>query len=270
MKKVVVITGASSGMGYDGAYRIAKAGLKVYATSNDIEPMKNLEKYGAIIKYLDVTDDNSMIRCVEEVIQEEGRIDVLINNAGYGSYGALEDVPLDEARRQFDVNVFGLARLTQLVLPYMRKQKSGKIVNVSSVGGVGSEPHSAWYHASKFAVEGMSDCLRQEVIQFDIDVVVIQPGAIRSKWNEIATKNMLEVSGKTAYSDLVIKHGVMLKDIFKNSSDPSVVGKTMLEICNVDNPKTRYVVGKNAKTAVFLRRLFSDKIYDKLILNFID
>ncbi|UTW62832.1 SDR family NAD(P)-dependent oxidoreductase [bacterium SCSIO 12741] len=267
MKQVILITGASSGMGRDGALRLAQAGHRVYATSNDISDMEELAAHNAKVKHLDVTDNATMVSCVNDIIETEGKIDVLINNAGYGSYGALEDVPLDEARKQFEVNVFGLARLTQLVLPHMRKAKSGKIVNVSSVGGVGSEPHSAWYHASKFAVEGMSDCLRQELIPFGIDVVVIQPGAIRSEWNEIARKNLLQVSGHTAYGELVQKHAKLLERIDEDSSDPGVIGKLMVEIVETRHPNTRYARGKNARAALIIRRLFTDKMYDRFMMQ---
>jgi NAD(P)-dependent dehydrogenase (short-subunit alcohol dehydrogenase family) len=148
---------------------------------------------------LDVTDDTSMTTAVKAVLQEAGRIDVLINNAGYGSYGALEDVPLDEGRRQFDVNIFGLARLIQLVLPTMRAQRSGRIVNVSSIGGEFGEPFGSWYHATKFAVEGLSDSLRMELHPFGIDVVAIQPGAILTEWNRIARDGLMKYSGNGAY-----------------------------------------------------------------------
>ena len=137
---------------------------------------------------MDVTDDDSMRAGVEQIVAETGRIDVLVNNAGYGSYGAIEDVPLDEARRQFDVNVFGAMRLTQLVLPHMRAQRSGTVVNISSMGGKIHTPLGGWYHGTKFAVEALSDCLRLEVKPFGIDVVVIEPGGIRTEWGEIAAE----------------------------------------------------------------------------------
>ena len=145
----------------------------VYAGARRVDRMRPLASAGARLLSLDVTDDASLTTAVETILRETGRIDVLVNNAGYGSYGALEDVPLDEARRQFDVNIFGLARLTQLVLPTMRAQRSGKIVNVSSIGGEIGEPFGSWYHATKFAVEGLSDSLRMELRQFGIQVVVI-------------------------------------------------------------------------------------------------
>ena len=144
---------------------------------------------------MDVTDDASMVAGIQRIVDEQGRIDVLVNNAGYGSYGAVEDVPIDEARRQFEVNVFGLARLVQLVTPHMRAQESGRIINISSIGGKFYEPFGAWYHATKFAVEGFSDSLRMELRPFGIKVVLIEPGPIRTEWNEIARDSLLERSG---------------------------------------------------------------------------
>ncbi len=143
-----------------------------------VDKMLHLEKDGITVFGMDVTDDESMVTGVQRIVDEQGRIDVLVNNAGYGSYGAVEDVPIEEARRQFEVNVFGLARLTQLVTPHMRAQQSGRIINISSIGGKFYEPLGAWYHATKFAVEGFSDSLRIELAPFGIDVVIIEPGPI--------------------------------------------------------------------------------------------
>lgn len=231
--------------------------------------MQDLKQSGARIIYLDLTDEQSMEECMNTIIQEQGRIDVLVNNAGYGSYGAMEDVSITEAKRQFEVNVFGLARLTQLALPVMREENSGTIVNISSVGGVVSEPHGVWYHASKFAVEGLSDCLRQELKQFNIHVVVIQPGAIDTEWNSIARENMIKTSGESAYGKLVKKHASFLASVDKDASNPDVIGKAILKICMTKKPKTRYTVGKNAKLAIFIRRLLSDRLYDSMVLGLI-
>lgn len=156
MKKVILITGASAGIGKETAKLLAKEGHIVYGAARRVDKMQELVQYGVRLLAMDVTDDASMIKGVNEIIATEKRIDVLVNNAGYGSYGAVEDVPLDEARYQFEVNVFGLARLIQLVLPHMRSQKSGRIINVSSMGGKFGEPHGAWYHATKFAVKALA------------------------------------------------------------------------------------------------------------------
>ena len=184
--QVVLITGASSGIGKETARLLSQRGYKVYGAARRTDKMKELEQFGVKLLEMDVTDDESMTAGITSIIKNEGRIDVLVNNAGYGSYGALEDVPISEAKYQFEVNIFGLARLTQLVLPDMRQQHSGRIINISSIGGRIGEPHGAWYHATKFAVEGLSDSLRMELKEFGIDVVVIQPGAIKTEWAGIA------------------------------------------------------------------------------------
>jgi len=213
---------------------------------------------------LDVTDETSMTIAVKTILQEAGRIDVLINNAGYGSYGALEDVPLDEGRRQFDVNLFGLARLIQLVLPTMRAQRSGRIVNISSIGGEFGEPFGSWYHATKFALEGLSDSLRMELHPFGIDVVVIQPGAILTEWNSIARDGLMKYSGNGAYSDGARAHIKMMASADQGSmpSPPSVVAQTIVRAVQARRPKTRYATGGGAKAILFLRRILSDSAFD--------
>ncbi len=172
--------------------------------------MKSLEKKGIHILNLDLTVDDSMLDCANTILTKHERLDVLVNNAGYGSYGAMEDVPMEEAKKQFEVNVFGLARLTQLFLPIMRKQQSGRIINVSSVGGKIGSPHGVWYQGSKFALEGMSDNLRMELKQFNIDVIVIEPGAIKTEWSGIAQNNLIKTSGHTAYGRIAKIHLVLL------------------------------------------------------------
>src|SRR5512139_4283396 len=176
--RVALVTGGSSGIGECTVRELLDAGFVVYAVARRVERMQALSEAGAHVFAMDVTDDDSMVAGVQRIIDEQGRIDVLVNNAGYGSYGAVEDVPIDEARRQFEVNVFGLARLTQLVTPHMRRRESGTIVNISSIGGKIYEPLGSWYHATKFAVEGLSDSLRVELKPHGIDVVIIEPGAI--------------------------------------------------------------------------------------------
>ena len=198
--RTALVTGASSGIGEATARRLAELGFTVYAGARRVERMAELESHGIRVLDLDVTDDASMTSAMDRILAETGRIDVLVNNAGYGSYGALEDVPLEEARRQFEVNVFGLARLIQLALPTMRAQGSGHIVNISSIGGKVYEAMGSWYHATKFAVEGLSDSLRLEVAPFGIRVVIIEPGAIRTEWSGIAADNAVERSSHTAYA----------------------------------------------------------------------
>jgi NAD(P)-dependent dehydrogenase (short-subunit alcohol dehydrogenase family) len=264
MAKIVLITGASAGIGEEAVKGLLAAGYTVYAGARRVDRMQPLADAGARLLSLDVTDDTSMTIAVKTILQEAGRIDVLINSAGYGSYGALEDVPLSEAHRQFDVNIFGLARLIQWVLPGMRQQRSGRIVNVSSIGGEFGEPFGSWYHATKFALEGLSDSLRMELHPFGIDVVVIQPGAILTEWNSIARVGLMKYSGNGAYRDGARSHIKMMASADQGSmaSPPIVVAQTIVKAVQARKPKTRYASGGGAKAALFLRRILSDRFFD--------
>lgn len=268
MKKVILITGASSGIGKETAKLLAKEGHIVYGAARRIDKMADLKLAGVHLISMDVTDENSLKAGVDNIIASEKRIDVLINNAGYGSYGSLEDVVISEAKYQFEVNIFGLARLTQMILPYMRKQRSGRIINISSMGGKFGEPHGAWYHATKFALEGLSDSLRMEMKQFNVDVVVIQPGGIKTEWNKIARENLVKVSGNTAYKDLVAKHFNMLeKGDGKMASEPIVIANVIRKAVTANRPKTRYKAGFGAKPLLFLKSILSDRMFDKFMLG---
>ena len=267
MDKTAFVTGASAGIGEATARALLAAGYRVFAGARRLDRMAGLAAAGATLLKLDLTDDVSIVAAVNTIKNEAGRIDVLVNNAGYGSYGALEDVPLDEGRRQFEVNAFGLARLCQLVLPMMRAQRSGKIVNVTSIGGKIWEPLGAWYHATKFAVEGLSDCLRVEVAPFGVDVIVIEPGAIRTEWAGIARDGLLQMSGGSAYAELAKRHARMLAttDTSSLASPPEVVARTIVRAVTARRPKTRYATGGGAHTILFLRKILSDRLFDRLI-----
>ena len=267
MPQVILLTGASSGIGAATARALLAAGHTVYGAARRADRLVELETTGFHPLELDVTDDESLVRAVDTIMEAEGRIDGLVNNAGYGEFGSLEDTPMDKARYQFDVNVFGVARLIQLVLPHMRAAGRGRIVNVSSIGGRLGEPHGAWYHATKFAVEGLSDSLRMEVRQFGIDVVVIQPGAIKTEWNGIAREKLLETSGDTAYGPLARKHAKMLANGDRFGSQPEVVAKAIIKALTAQKPRTRYAIGGGAKPILFLRRLLSDRWFDRLMLT---
>jgi NAD(P)-dependent dehydrogenase (short-subunit alcohol dehydrogenase family) len=267
MGKTAFVTGASAGIGEATAQALLAAGYRVFAGARRLDRMADLAAAGATLLKLDLTDDGSIVAAIETIKSEAGRIDVLVNNAGYGSYGALEDVPLAEGRRQFEVNVFGLARLCQLALPMMRAQKSGKIVNITSIGGKIWEPLGAWYHATKFAVEGLSDCLRVEVAAFGVDVIVVEPGAIRTEWAGIAREGLLQMSGGTAYAELAKRHARMLAtaDTSRLASPPEVVARTIVRAVTARRPKTRYATGGGARTILFLRKILSDRMFDRLI-----
>ena len=198
--KVAIVTGASSGIGEATARQLHGAGYVVYGAARRTERMAGLADAGIRTLAMDLTVDEQMTSGIERVLAEAGRVDVLVNNAGYGSFGSLEEVPLSEARHQFEVNVFAPARLVQLVLPAMRAQRCGRIINISSIGGKIYEPLGDWYHATKFALEGLSDSLRVELRPFGIDVVVIEPGAIRSEWGGIAAANLAERSAAGPYA----------------------------------------------------------------------
>jgi short-subunit dehydrogenase len=265
MKKVIIITGASSGIGRETAIFLAQNGYVVYGGARRVEKLKELETSGVKTLALDVTDESSVENFVAEVLKNEDKIDVLINNAGYGEYGAVEDVTIENAKKQMEVNLFGLARMTKAVLPTMRAQKSGKIVNISSIGGKMATPMGGWYHASKFAVEGLSDSLRLEVKQFSIDVVVVEPGGIETEWGGIAASTAAKASGSAdsaykKFADVVQAFGASDK-----APKPIVIAELIKKIIEKKHPKARYVKGFGAKPILFFRKYFSDRIFDKII-----
>jgi len=265
----VLITGASSGIGKATAQALLQAGYTVYVAARRVERMNDLEAAGATALSLDVTREEDMVRAVQRIEAEAGGVDVLINNAGFGLYGAVEDTSLEDARYQFEVNIFGLARLTQLVLPSMRRKGAGKIVNISSMGGKVYTPLGAWYHATKHALEGWSDCLRLEVSQFGIDVIIIEPGAIQSEFGEVMTKPMLDRSGDTAYGDMAQQIARGTKRMYENNeaSPVSVISTLILKAIRAKKPRTRYVAGKYARPLMAIRKWFGDRTYDKAVMS---
>jgi NAD(P)-dependent dehydrogenase (short-subunit alcohol dehydrogenase family) len=267
MDRIALVTGASSGIGEATVRQLLGDGYVVYAAARRIERMVSLEEAGARIVTLDVTDDVTINATIRRIESEAGRLDVLVNNAGYGSYGALEDVPLDEARRQFEVNLFGAARLSQLCLPMMRAQRSGRIVNITSIGGKMWEPFGSWYHATKFALEGLSDCLRMELKPFGIDVIVVEPGAIRTEWGGIAHESLLARSGDTAYGPYARRHAKMFEwaDGSSLGSPPDVVARTISRAVAAKRPRTRYATGGGAWWILLLNRMLSDRMQDRIM-----
>ncbi len=269
--KVALVTGGSSGIGEATALKLQELGYTTYAAARRVERMEHLTTTGIRPLAMDVTDDESMQSGVEQIVAEEGRIDVLVNAAGYGSYGALEDVPLSEARNQFEVNLFGAARLTQLVLPRMREQRSGTVVNITSMGGKIYTPLGAWYHATKHALEALSDCLRMELKPFGIDVVVIEPGGIRTEWPGIAAQKVRAVSGTGPYAPQgnAVADSLASESTQRRSSPPELIAKTIAKTIakavTARRPKTRYAVGYGAKPMIFLHDVLPDSAFDAFI-----
>lgn len=267
MSKVILITGASSGIGYDSAMILAGQGHKVYGAARRVELMEGLRDKGVIPIKMDVTDEQSMADAVQTIISAEGRIDVLVNNAGYGYLGAIENVPIAEAKRQLEVNLFGLARLTQLVLPYMRAQKSGRIINTSSVAGKAVIPFGGWYNVSKYSVEALSDALRIEVKPFGIKVVLIEPGGIKTDWGIIAADNLSASSKETAYQDAGFRMARLLRFGYTSRflSNPNRVAKAITRAVNSRYPKVRYRLGAGSGLIVFFHTVLPARWWDGIM-----
>lgn len=269
-KKVALVTGASSGMGKETAMRLLQEGLVVYGAARRVDQMEDLRALGAIPLKMDITVDEDIVAAVQSIEHAHGGIDVLVNNAGFGMYGAMEESTLADARYQFEVNLFGMARLTQLALPTMRKKGAGTIINISSMGGKIYTPLGSWYHATKHAVEGWSDCLRLELASFGIQVVIIEPGAIATEWGGIMLEPMLKRSGNGPYQVLAHAMARAMRNSYGKpgaASPPSVVADAVLQAVRARRPKTRYVVGKLAKPLMFIRKYLGDRIFDRAIMS---
>jgi NAD(P)-dependent dehydrogenase (short-subunit alcohol dehydrogenase family) len=265
---VAFVTGASTGIGLEAARTLSSNGFTVYAGARRVDRMEPLKSLGIHVLALDVTDDESMRAAVGRVLDECGRVDVLVNNAGYGSFGALEEVEPAEGRRQFDVNVFGLARMTQLVLPAMRQAGRGRIINISSIGGKFYEPLGAWYHATKFAVEGMSDALRLELKPHGISVSIIEPASTVSEWGGIAAEGLLATSGTGPYAAQVrgMAGALASTEHAATSTPPEVIAGAILHAARSARPRTRYPVGRGARAILTLRRILPDRLFDPVVM----
>ena len=273
-QKIAVVTGSSSGIGLETAIHLAKNGFKTYATmrntakSDTIKRRSQSENLPIEIIQLDVTDDTSVKNAITSILEKEEQIDVLVNNAGYGLMGAVEDLSSEEVKSQFDTNVFGVFRTIREVLPIMRKQKSGRIITISSIAGFMGMPIFSAYVSSKFAVEGLTESLRHEVSQFGIHACVIEPGVIKTPIMEnapVAKKS----SANPVYSELTQAIEVAMDTMMKNSSSPPiVVAETVLQAAKSENPETRYTAGEDAKMIQQARKTSSDKEFEELISTF--
>ncbi|GAA1951679.1 oxidoreductase [Amycolatopsis minnesotensis] len=262
--KVCLVTGASAGIGLATALELLDAGHTVYGAARRVSKMDAIRAAGGHPLEMDARNGDDLDRVVATVLGEQGRVDVLVNNAGTVLHGAVEDVPLARARDQFEVNVIAPARLAQLVLPSMRAQRSGTIVNVSSIGGEIALPLGAWYYASKHALEALSDTLRMEVAPFGIDVVIIQPGIIKTAFEDQTAAQLREFSGHGAYRDMAEAMARGGETGLSEASDPAIVAEAVLRAVEAAEPETRYAVGHLAEKLLELNRSLPDREFDEL------
>ena len=266
-QKVVLITGTAYGIGKSTAELLIDKGHIVYGGDILVEENLYLNDIGGTALEMDVTNQEHIDKAINQIISEQGRVDVLVNNAGLGVYGAIEDVSMEDIYYQYDVNLFGLARVTKAVLPYMREKESGLIINISSVLGETYGPLAGWYLSTKHALEGWSDALRVELKEFEIDVVVVQPGAINTNFSNVTKTYIDKYRENSAYQHL---YGEPITDtgneVLSNQSDPIVIAKVINKAMNARNPKTRYAAGAYSKIGIFLRKIMTDKMFDRFIL----
>ncbi len=264
MKKVILITGASAGIGKHTAIQLAQQGHTIYGLARSIELMDELKAFGINPIQLDVTSPQNIKQVIKEILTKESRIDVLINNAGYGFYESMEECSIEKAKELFDVNVFGLMQITQEVLPTMRNANAGTIINLSSVVGKVPFLFMGWYSASKFAVEGLSDALRLELKAFNIKVVVVEPGRVTSKFGDTAL-SLSNMDSASPYYKKMIDFQKLIEDNPLPSSSPDSISNTIIKIINSSNPKTRYCPNFDGKIAIFFKKWFGDKFIDFVI-----
>lgn len=259
----ILITGASSGIGFEAATVLAQQGHEVWAVARSADKLKELERRGIHTMAMDITKAEQR----QDVINTVGTVDVLINNAGFGFYGPMEQVSLEDAKYQFEVNVFGLVEMTKLVIPGMRAQRQGRIINISSMGGRFTLAFGGWYHASKYTVEALSDAMRLELKPFGIDVVLIEPGCIKTNWGLITADNLEKSSVNTPYQDKARRMVKLLRSVYSGPllSRPTVVVKAIVKAVETDKPRTRYLVGRGAKLIVGLKALLPDRVFDRLV-----
>ena len=270
-QKVAVVTGSSTGIGYETSLILARNGFLTYATmrnlnkSESIESITTKENLPIHIKQLDVTDDTSVKNAVEAISSETGRIDLLVNNAGYGLNGAFEDLAMDEIKAQYETNLFGLIRTTQAVLPIMRRQKSGTVINISSGAGRFGFPWSSAYVSTKFAVEGLSESMSYELEPFGIKVVLVEPGVIKTNFVDgmvIAKKSQ---DPKSPYSQIIQKMVTGLEEMMKNGSSPDLVAKVVLNAAINKNPSLRYLAGNDVEQLLESKRKMPDEEFYKMM-----
>jgi NAD(P)-dependent dehydrogenase (short-subunit alcohol dehydrogenase family) len=265
--RAVLITGCSTGIGRATAERLSSGPWTVYATARRLESIEDLEGRGCRLLSLDVQDEASMSAAVQAVESSEGAVGALINNAGYGLHGAVEETPLDEVRKQFETNLFGLARLTQLVLPGMRKQRWGKIVNISSMGGILTFPGGGFYHASKHALESLSDALRFEVRPFGIDVSVVEPGIIKTAFGDTAVATVAHEGDYAEFNEGLKEKitGAYEGPLSRFAIGPEAVARTIDKAISAKRSRTRYVVPAPLRPLLVMKKILPDRAFDAIL-----
>jgi len=270
-QQVAVVTGSSSGIGYETSLILARNGFLTYATMRNLNKSENMklivakENLPIQIKQLDVTDDVSVKNAIQEISSEAGHIDVLVNNAGYGLNGAFEDLAMDEIKAQYETNVFGLVRTTQAVLPIMRRQKSGTIVNISSGAGRFGFPGSSAYVSTKFAVEGLSESMSYELEPFGIKVVIVEPGVIRTNFVDGMVVSKKSQDPNSPYSQITQKIATGFEEMMKNASSADLVAKVVLDAITDENPSLRYLAGSDVETWLGGKRKMADEELYKMM-----
>ncbi len=273
-QKVAIVTGSSSGIGYETALVLARNGFRTYATMRNLQKAKAISDVAEREKLLlhtiklDVKDEKSVNDAIQTIKSDAGRIDVLVNNAGYGLTGSLEDLLMSEIKAQYETNVFGLIRVTQAVLPIMREQKSGIIVNISSIGGKMAMPLSSPYIGTKFAVEGLSESIAYDLEPFGIKVVIIEPGAIKTKFETGMVVAQKTQNPNSPYYNTMQKLQRSLNSAFKNGTPPTKVAEVILNAITSPVPNLRYSVGDDAAVLAQKRKALPDSEFQKLVLEF--
>lgn len=271
--QVAIVTGSSSGIGMDTAVTLARNGFLTYATVRNMEKSSIIktaaekEKLPIKVVHLDVTDDQSVNNAIRTIDSEDGRIDVLVNNAGYGLVGAFEDLSIDEIKNQYETNVFGLMRVTQAVLPIMRRQKSGIIVNVSSGAGLFGYPGGSAYVSTKFAVEGLSESISYELGPFGIKVVLIEPGFIKTNFANAMLIGKKAQDLNSPYSKMMQRMQANSGEMTKNASPVDVVSKAILEAVTNKSPNHRYLAGRDVETWAASKKTMSDAEFQNMMQN---